>query len=162
MSKKDVFNAAKGSFAFYGGFFKDVAQELGPDKAVALHANQGKPFGAAVAGMLKDELGRKKLNLAAWESVYAKACREFGITAEFEKKRSTLKAKVGHCPIYEGCISAGLDHKTIEAMCSQMAALEYEEVKKLYPQFSGCLKFRATPDESCVEEFVLLKTAGNP
>ena len=157
MSKKSTFNASSVSFGFYGGFFKDVSQELGLDKAVALHANQGKQTGAALAGMLKNELGSKKLNLAAFESVYAKFIEQIGITPDFKKKRSSLTLTVGHCPIYEGCRSAGLDHKTIELMCSQMTALENAELKKAYPMLSGCLKFRSTPDEPCVEEFVLLK-----
>ena len=157
MNKKATFNAAKESFSFYGGFFKDVAQEVGLEKALALHANQGKPFGAALAGMLKEELGRKKLNVAAFESVYMKAAEGFGLSPEFEKGRSTLKVKSLRCPIYEGWVNAGLDHKTIEMMCSRQGANEYEEIKKAFPQFSGCLKFRSAPDEPCVEEFVILK-----
>lgn len=157
MSKKDSFNATKGSFSLYGGFFKDVAQELGLEKAVALHANQGKLFGAAVASMLKEELGRKKFNLATLESVYTKVLQEFGMTPEFEKGRSTLKVEFLRCPIYEGCVSAGLDHKTIELMCNQYGANESEEIRKVFPQLSGCLKFRSAPDEPCVEEFVVSK-----
>jgi hypothetical protein len=157
MSKKSTFNTASFLFGFYAGFFKEVSQELGLDKAVALHAKAGKQTGAALAGMLKNELGSKKLNLAAWESVYGKFIEQIGITPDFKKKRSTLALTVGHCPLYEGYKNAGLDHKTIELMCSQMTALENAELKNAYPMLSGCLKFRSTPDEPCVEEFILLK-----
>jgi hypothetical protein len=157
MSKKGTFNAASVSLGFYGGFFKDVAQEFGFEKAVALHASQGKKSGAALAGMLKNELGKKKFNLAAWERVYTSYMVPLGITPDFKRKGSTLELTVGHCPIYEGFKSAGLDHKTIELMCNQMTALENAELKNAYPTLSGCLKFRSTPDEPCVEEFVLLK-----
>jgi len=157
MSKKSVFNATKNSYSFYGGFFKDVAQEFGMDKAISMHANRGKDFGAIFVAMLKEELGGKKINLAAYQRAYDRVCQELGAAAEFEKRRSTLRAKVGPCPIYDGCKEAGLDHQTIEAMCGQLSAAEYEEIKKEFPQVSCRLKFRATPDEPCVEEIVLLK-----
>lgn len=157
MSKKSIFNTASILFGSYASFFKDVSQEFGLDKAAALHANQGKQTGAALAGMLKNELGSKKLNLAAFESVYAKFVEQLGITPDFKKRRSTLSLTVDRCPIYEGFRSAGLDHKTIELLCNKVSALENAELKNAYPTLSGCLKFRSTPDEPCVEEFVLLK-----
>jgi hypothetical protein len=157
MSKKSTFNTASVLLGSYGAFFKEVSQELGLDKAVALHSKGGKQTGAALAGMLKNELGNKKLNLAAFESVYGNFVEQLGITPDFKKKHSTLTLTVGHCPVYEGFKNAGLDHKTIELMCSQMTALENAELKNAYPMLSGCLKFRSTPDEPCVEEFVLLK-----
>ncbi len=157
MGNKSAFNAAKSSVGFFGLFFKDVAQEIGPEKALAIHAGNGKQIGAIWARMLKDELGRRKVNLAAWQRAFTKLTGEIGITPEFEKRRSTLTATIHDCPIYAGCIETGLDHKTVESMCCQRLALECEEVKKEFPQFSGCLKFRGSADEPCVEEFVVLK-----
>ena len=157
MSKKSTFNAAKSGSLTFGLFYKDAAQEIGPDKALAIHAGHGKLVGAACAAMLKNELGRRKLNLAAWQRVFTEITGEIGITPEFAKRHSTLTAKVYDCPFYAGCIEAGLDHKTVESLCSRRVALEYEEVKKEYSQFSGCLKFRATAKEPCIEEYKVLK-----
>ena len=157
MSKKSTFQATSASLSMYGGFFKDVSQDVGLEKAVAWHANQGKGYGAQLAGALKEELGRKKLNLSTLESVYAKALGLFGIVPKFEKKRSTLSVTVSQCPMYEGLSRAGLDHKTIELMCSQMAVAEYEVLKNAFPNLSGCVKFRSAPDQACVEEFVITR-----
>jgi hypothetical protein len=157
MSKKDSYNATKQTFQVYGGFFKEAAQEMGMDKALALHGNQGKPMGAALAGMLQEELGRKKLNFASLESVLTKALQSWGMTPVCEKKRGILNVKHVHCPIYDGLSSVGLDHQTIEMMCHQMAALEYDEIKKVFPQFSGCVKVRSTAEEPCIEEFAIVK-----
>jgi hypothetical protein len=157
MSKKATFKAASASFGMYGGFFKDVSEQVGLEKTAALHANQGKKFGAHFAGALKEELGRKKLNVATLESVYGKMLDLFGIMPRFQRKRSTLSATVSQCPIYEGLSSAGLDHKTIELMCSQMAAAEYEVLRNVFPNLSGCVKFRSAPDQACVEELVVTK-----
>ncbi len=157
MSKKEIYKTTKDSFTMYAGFFRDVAQEVGLEKAVALHANQGKPYGAAMAGMLKQKLGSKKLNAAAFEPIAAKIGEGFGMMPEFEKHRSSLKVRWHSCPVYEACVSAGLDHKTIEMMCSRFSAAGYEEIKTVYPQLSACLQFRSAPGEPCTEEFVILK-----
>jgi hypothetical protein len=157
MSKKSTFNAASVSLGLYGAFFKAVSEELGVDKAVALHAKGGKQNGAALAGMLKSELGKRKFNLAAWERAYTSFMEMIGITPEFKRRGSTLTLTVHHCPIYEGLKGAGMDHKTIESMCSQATANENAELKNAFPMLSGCLKFRATPEDPCVEEFVVLK-----
>ncbi len=157
MSRKTTFNAAKSGLTTFGLFFKDAVPEIGLDKALAIHASHGKLVGAGWACMLKSELEGRKVNLAAWQRVFTKIADEIGLTLEFKKRPSTLTAKIYDCPVYAGCIEAGLDHKTVESLCSQRVALEYEEVKKEFPQFSGCLKFRATPEEPCVEEFVILK-----
>ena len=157
MSKKDTFNATKQAMTLYAGMFQDVAQEVGLEKALKLHAKQGTAMGAGVAEILKAELGRKKLNLAALESMTTKAAGSFGITPRFEKKKGVLKAFHGRCPVYEACLSVGLDPQVIERMCQQMAALEYDEIKKSFPQFSGCVKVRSMADEPCIEEFAVLK-----
>lgn len=49
-SAEDAFNAAKVMCTMCGGFFKDVAGEVGSEKALALHAKQGEQFGAILAG----------------------------------------------------------------------------------------------------------------
>jgi hypothetical protein len=157
MKKKGSYIASKGALTLYGGLFKSVVQEVGLDKALAMHASLWSSMGTTSAGMLREKLGRKKVNLAAWQSIEAKFCDDFGIASEFKKRGSTLSVQTVDCPIYEGWKSAGLDHNTIELMCNKMAGAIYEELKKEFPQLSGCLKFRATPDEACVEEFVLLK-----
>lgn len=157
MSKKGIYNATKNSFIMYAGFFKDVTQELGLEKALTLHARQAKLAGVAYAAMLHEELGRKRLNLSAVEWLHRKVTEGMGIAGEYKKDRSSLKVETLRCPVYEGCAGAGLDHKTIEMLCSELAAREYEEIKNVYPEFSGCLKFRSTPGEPCTEEFVILK-----
>ena len=157
MSKKSSYIASKGALSLYGGFFKAVAQDIGLEKALALHENLWKSLGAASVTALKEKLGRRKVNLAAWQSIEEKFCEDLGFTAEFKKQGSTLTVKTLECPIYAGFKEAGLDHGTIESMCNKMADAVYGEAKREFPQLSGSLKFRDTPDKACVEQFVLLK-----
>ena len=162
MSPKASYKAASASFGLYGGLFKDITQEVGFEKAAAMHANRGKEFGAQVAAMMKQELGGKKLTLNGLESMYSKILEQMGIKPEIAKKRSTLISTVHQCPVYEGLKNAGLDHNAIEKMCTQMSLAEYEQLKDSFPMLSICLKFRSTPDEPCVEEFVIIKETAKP
>ena len=78
-----------------------------------------------------------------------------GFACEIEEDPASLKITAFQCPIYDGFKSAGLDDKTIELLCSGMAAAEFAEEKKAFPQLSMCLKFRSAPEQPCVEEVVL-------
>ena len=65
--------------------------------------------------------------------------------------------KFYQCPLYEGFKTAGLEDKIIESMCSLMLVAEYAEIKKVYLELTGRVKFRTAPDKPCVEEFLLQK-----
>jgi hypothetical protein len=53
MQKEEAFGATKVMSMLLGGFFKDVAKEIGSEKAVALHAQQDEAFGHMLAGIAK-------------------------------------------------------------------------------------------------------------
>ena len=157
MGREDVFNAVKSVASIYGGFFKDVAEEIGMERALALHAKQGEGFGVMLAGMVRDQLGDKEFDMKTFSSVYSGAYEGFGFTYEMEESHTSILVKAYQCPLYEGFKMAGLDDKTIESMCSLMSAAEYAEIKKVYPELTGRVKFRTAPDKPCVEEFLLEK-----
>jgi hypothetical protein len=162
MAKDGAFNATKAAFAMYGGLLRDVAQEIGIEKAIALHARRGEAFGAELAEMTKKALGKKKLNMKTFVSFETQAGEVFGMNGQIrEEKKNSCKVIWARCAIYEGLSSAGLDHQTIESLCSKMSGVEYAELTKAFPQFSGCVKFRSAPDQPCVEEFALVKV-GKP
>ena len=56
MASEDAFNAAKMAFCSWGGFFKDVAQEIGAEKAIALYAKSGEAFEAWFAQTTRERL----------------------------------------------------------------------------------------------------------
>jgi hypothetical protein len=57
--------------------------------------------------------------------------------------------------MYEGFKMAGIDHKTIEKMCSVMAKAEYDTINKYYPKLEGKVKFRESAGKPCVEEWMI-------
>jgi hypothetical protein len=157
MSREAIFAATKGTFALFGGFLKDVAREIGMEKALDLYANQGETFGAMFKAMIGEELGEKELDTPTMAAVLSKAAEGFGMTVEIEESPTSVRMESFQCPIYDGFKEAGLDQETIETACSRLVVVEQAELKKAYPQLSMCVKVRSAPDEPCIEEYIIEK-----
>jgi hypothetical protein len=155
MQKEDAFNATKVMCTVYAGFFKDVAKEIGTERAVVLYAKQGEPFGAMLAGMVRAQVADTGLNIKTLSSVLSTAPAVFGMTPEIEETATAVTLHNHQCPFYDGFREAGLDHETIGSMCRAMAATEYAALTKGLPQVSARVEFRAAPDKACIEEFSL-------
>jgi len=157
MAKEDSFNAAMSACSMYGGLFKDVAQELGMEKALVLHTKQGEIFGSHFASTLKEQIGNKELDVKNFGSFMRGALDGFGLTYESEETPTSILFKNYRCPFYEGFKMAGIDHDTISSMCNRMAPAEYAEINKLFPKFQAQAKFRTSPNSYCTEEFMIKK-----
>jgi hypothetical protein len=155
MATEDVFNAATGAFSMYGGLLKDVAEEIGMEGALRLHAKQGENFGVMLAGMLQDRLGNDELNIRTVRAVFSNVGEGMGMAGEVEETPTKVSFLHLKCPVYEGLKMAGWDHEDIGTACNCMADAELAELTKAYSQLTGCVKFRSRPDEPCVEEFSL-------
>ncbi len=157
MAREDAFNAAKATNALLGEFLKNVANEIGMEKAISLRAKPGEVVGAMMAGMVKERLGDKEFDMKTFASVLSGFFEMCGYTYELEDTPTSIRARCFQCPCYEGSKSVGLDDQTIEAICSRFVAAEDAGWKKVFPQLSGRLKFRSAPDQPCIEEFELEK-----
>lgn len=155
MSKEEIFNASADAYSLLGGFLKDVAQEIGMDKTLALFA--GETFGSMLAGMMKEKLGDKDLDTATIAAVLSDATDSIGSTVKIEESTKSVRTEIAKCPIYHGFKEAGLDHKTIESTCNCMADGMLAEMRKSYPQLSWSVKFRSAPDQPCIEEYTIEK-----
>jgi hypothetical protein len=149
MTGEVAFNAAKSVYTMYGAFFKAVAQEIGMDRALALHAEYGEAWSAVWAEMLKRKDVEKELKEMA---------EGMGFSVEVEASPSKIVNRVYQCPCYEGFKASGLDHETIKAMCHRMTEVDSASLKKLVPNASSTLKkFRSTPNDYCQEEIEIRK-----
>jgi len=155
MAKEDVYNASKGSFGMYGGLFKDVAEEVGMEKALELHARRGDDFGIGLCEMLKQKLGDKDLDIETLNSVMQPVMDSFGIDAEINLSPHAMSVKITDCPIYDGCKEAGIDHETIEKMCHIMAGQEYAKLNEYFPNFNASIQFKDSPEGYCLEKYTL-------
>ena len=57
------------------------------------------------------------------------------------------------CPIYDGLKMAGWAHEEIKLACEGMGQCEIDTMTGAFPELSGSVSFRSTPDAPCVEEF---------
>ena len=155
MSREDAYNGAVGSMSMYGGLFQSIVKELGMEKALGMHAKQGETFGDEFGKVLKTQLGGKKLDVKALNKAMMPMMSSFGFDMEVKENPKSLVLKISKCPMYDGFKMAGLNHETIEKMCSAMSKAEYASIKSHYPELEGRVKFRESPNGSCQEEFVL-------
>jgi len=155
MAREEVFNAAKSAFSMYGGLFNGIAQEIGMEKALELHAKQGESFGAMIGEMLRQQLGNKGPDTKTFSSILRLLYVGFGFDAEFDVGPTSISIKVTRCPFYEGARMARLDHETIGNMCKAMANAEYTKLKEYYPKTEGKVKYRESPEGYCLEQFTL-------
>jgi len=156
--REDAFNAAKAAFSFYGGYFKSVAEEIGLEKAISLHAKQAEFFDVLLVEMLRERLGDKEIDLGVFASARSEALAVLGITARIEEAPNSITLGVRRCPLYEGLRMAGVEHATIEAMCRRGVELGYARISEAFPRVSGVLKFRLAPEEACLEDFTTAAT----
>ncbi len=157
MAHKDAFNAAKNMSTVVGGFLKQVAGEIGMDKAVALYAAQGKPLGTQLAGAVTKQSRRGKFRLQTLAAVLAQSNRGWGLRCKIKTTADTVTVTAFDCPMYQGLKAAGLDHDTIASLCHAVSAQEHAGLSEAYPQLACSLSFRSAPRKACVEQYVLTK-----
>jgi translation initiation factor 2 alpha subunit (eIF-2alpha) len=155
MAKDDKFHAWVDSMSMYGSLFNLIAKEVGMEKALKMHAAIGAPFGDQIGNTLKEQLAGKKVNIRALNKIIKPMMSGMGYESEVKKSPKSLTIRVTKCPMYEGFKMAGLDHKTIEKMCSAMSQAEYDAINKHIPKLEGRVKFRESPNDVCVEEFII-------
>lgn len=137
----------------YGGFFKDVAREIGLEKAMALHAKQGRAMGAMMgeAACEQSRSGVPPLNALASASLNGNL--EIGVVCEVEETSRAIRLWLFDCPFYEGLRSAGLNHETVEAMCTGVGNAIRAELERSNPEVEETFQFRPAADQPCREQF---------
>jgi hypothetical protein len=153
---EDAFNATKNALYQYGQFFRAVADELGLDKAMKLHMEAYKLYGADAESMLKEAYG-DKINLKAMAEFLDETLRAGGW--EFQMVEESPKSylfKHTKCPECEGLFMAGLDAETVEAHCRKSVETVTPYLRKLVPGVKlGVRKWDAPA--YCEEELLLEK-----
>ena len=158
MTKEDAFNACVFIYAAHDAFFGAVAQEVGMERALALHSAAVEPGGAAQGKILKEQAGVDQVDAETAQVLLENILKTIGMSSEvLESSSQKVVIKAGRCPLYEAGLAIGLDGATIEALC-RAGAIRFMDAatKQLNPNLSYQLQtFRSGPDDSCVEEIVL-------
>jgi hypothetical protein len=158
MAIEDVFNGARSAFTFYFAYLNTVAQEIGMERALALHTKMCEAMGAMQGKMMKEQAGIEEFDAKTAYSLTKSVPESIGISMEvLEESPQKVVIKTGKCPIYEAAQMLGLDAKTIETVC-RAGALRFMDTaaKQLNPNLSHQLrKLRTAADDFCEEEIVL-------
>ena len=151
---EDIYKVARNIFGRYGAFFKQVAQELGMDKAIELHAEAHRELGIATANSMKESMGGVEFDLETLGPLLRNGNVSHGLLTEMIKAPNSILLKNSRCPVYDGYRMAGLDNVTAKALCQYGAIAKIgTTVNLLNPKLSYELThYRSKPDESCVEE----------
>ena len=158
MLNEDTFNGAKNGLAFYFAYLNTIAQEKGMDEATALLSKSEKLMGATQGRIIREQAGLKDCDAQTAYSLAANSIKEgLGMTSRaLEANPKKAVFKIGRCSIYEAAQTAGMDNKTIAALC-HAGSLNFMDsmVKQFNPNLQYRLrKFRPSADDFCEEEIV--------
>jgi hypothetical protein len=155
MASKEVFDAVRDASTVLGGFFSEVAQDLGMDRATEMYGRVFDGFGEMIGNVVAENRGED--DAASATAAYLEQMYEaFGLEAEIEIGPTTVLAHSHACPFYDGFLAAGLDHDTIESMCRSAMACEAAAFNRIVPDGTMSLpRFRATQDDFCTERIDL-------
>ena len=154
MSSEDIYKVARNIFGRYGAFFKIVVNEIGMEKALALHAEAHKELGVNTADAIRESMKGVEFNLESLGPLLRDGNVSHGLVSEMVETTSSILLKNSRCPVYDGYRMVGLDNETAEALCQYGAIAKIgTTVNLLNPSLSYELThYRSKPDESCVEE----------
>ena len=157
MSGEEAYNAAVKVYALYGAFFKEVAQEIGKEKALALHEKTHELIGIKTGHMLKEQIGDVEFDLKILTNILRKGNMSIGIDCEMVETPGSLLLRNSRCPMYDGYRMGGLDDDTAETLCKVGAPAKLgSTLRHLNPDVVYQLNhYREKPDEVCEEEIKL-------
>jgi hypothetical protein len=158
MTDEQVFLATRKVYALYGAFFRAVAQEVGRERALALHEQAHEEQGVASAGVLKEKLGDERPDLRKLGSLLQQSNLSIGIDSQLtHADASSVVFSNCRCPMYDGYRMGGLDEETAEALCQRGAPAKLGTMLRLLdPAISYRLtRYRSKPEEPCEEEIFL-------
>lgn len=153
----EAFEAAKTAYTLYGWLLQEMAKEFGWEKAVEMHTRIADPWAGMLGRILHEKCQERKLDAASVASMVETVVKGFGCDSEVETHTDGATDRVGRCPVYEGFSAAGIDHATIDRLCTGVSNQSYQRLHTSFPELTVRLKFRQKVDDVCMEEYALAK-----
>jgi hypothetical protein len=153
----EAFEAAKKAYTLYGWLLQEIAKQFGWEKAVEMHARIGDPWAAMASGMLREKCGERKLDAASVASTVETIIKGIGCDFEVERRTDGVTDRAGRCPVYEGLSAAGINHATIERLCTAVSNQAYKGLHTSFPELTVSMRFRPKAEGICEEEYALAK-----
>jgi hypothetical protein len=159
MAIEDTFKGARNAFTINFKYLNEVAQEIGLERAVALHTKVCEAMGATQGKMIKKRSKMKEIDAKSAHPLARSVIEEgFGISSEvMDESPEEVVLKLGKCPVYEACVIVGLNAEAIETLCrSSSCGFMDTMIKQLNPKLNYQVrKFRSDADSFCEEAIVM-------
>jgi len=160
MTQEDILEAARTALTLYGAYLNATAQEIGIDKALAIHTKVFETLGSHQGQVMREQSGTQEHDAqTAWRLV---STTPVSLGLGFEVKEESpqrVMVRCGRCSIFEAAQSLGMDVKNIEAFCRAGPARFMDSAaKQLNPDLNFHVgKFRSSADDFCEEELILVR-----
>ena len=155
MAQDEIFAATKKVYGLYGAFFKVVADEMGVEKALEMHAKAHEDQGLIAGKMLKGKFGDAIPDLKQLGEILKGSNLSIGIDCNLDQTSTTLLSfRNFRCPMYDGYRAGGLEDETAEALCQKGAAAKLGTMLRyLNPKLEYKLtRYRSELNEPCIED----------
>lgn len=156
MKNEEIYYATRKVFASYAGFFHEVANEIGIERALALHERAHEKMGVHLA-MLIFGACHQPFELDTIRELLLAGNRSIGIESELAEAAPTSALFRNHrCPMLDGYWMGGLDERTARLLCERGAWVKVgAAVRELNPRVEHHVKYRSSAEEECLEEITL-------
>jgi len=157
MAIEDRINAATSAYAFYDAYMNTVAQEMGVEKALALHTKMCEHMGPLQGQVLKGKSPVKDFDAKTAYAVAKTVPNALGIATEvLEESPQKVRFKCKQCAIYDAAMLVGWDEKMRETTCRNGPIVFMDKVvKQLNPDLNyRLMKFRSSAGDFCEEAIV--------
>ncbi|MFW9821727.1 MAG: hypothetical protein ACFFE4_02250 [Candidatus Thorarchaeota archaeon] len=156
---EDAFNGAMAGFAFFGGLFNQVAEDIGEDKALKFLEKMSKTIGTMQGTIIKGQVRRDKIKdvtPSVANTLIGDLLTAIGMETEtVDTTSEKVHLKLKRCPVYEAGRLLGLDTKKI---CQHSTVPFMDTIlKKINRNLSYELERYRTGSDDCCEESITLK-----
>jgi hypothetical protein len=159
MSIKDTFRGAKSAYIYYFEYLTKVAEEIGMEAAIDLHAKMCESRGSLDGKLIKEQSDIDEFDAKVIASLAKNYVESIGISSEvIDVSPSKVSFRVARCPLYEAAQTVGMEDETIEALCRAGPVKNMDSmVKQLNPNHNyQLIKFRSSEENYCEEIIALV------
>jgi len=141
-------------FALHGRFFKHVAEEIGVEKTLELHAKAGKEAGERMGIWMKETKGVDRLDVETFLPILKEINDPFGYESTYEESEGVILT-THRCPLYQSFKTSGYDHNRSGYLCGYLLRAFFKGLEEVYPNVEYDLDFREDEEGRCVETITI-------
>lgn len=149
----EVYDSVKAIFGAYGKFIKDVADEIGWEKAVEIYAKSGQREASQIIQFIKTH--DTDTRLKDWAEEYPRFYNSSGWRMGADVTRDTVEYTIHRCPVFDGFFDAGLSREEINELCRANHVAQDRLIKTEFPGAGFASRVKPSKEEPCREKYTI-------